>query len=45
MIPGAIATKKKNVLRKVIAILDKRFPGLAKSIERFDVATPATFVR
>ena len=38
-------TEKKNILRKVIAIMDKRFPGLAKSIERFDVATPATFMR
>jgi phytoene dehydrogenase-like protein len=25
--------------------LDQRFPGLARNIERFDVATPATFVR
>jgi phytoene dehydrogenase-like protein len=37
--------EKKNVLRKIMAILDQRLPGLAKNVERFDVATPATFVR
>jgi phytoene dehydrogenase-like protein len=43
--PRRYRHEKKNVLRKVIAIMDKRFPGLARSIERFDVATPATFMR
>ena len=43
--PRRYRAEKKNLLRKVIAILDKRFPGLARNIERFDVATPATFVR
>ena len=43
--PRRYRSEKKNILRKIIAILDQRFPGLAKSIERFDVATPATFVR
>ena len=43
--PRRYRTEKKSVLRKVIAVLDKRFPGLARNIERFDVATPATFVR
>ena len=43
--PRRYRTEKKNLLRRIIAILDKRFPGLARSIERFDVATPATFVR
>jgi phytoene dehydrogenase-like protein len=43
--PRRYRVEKKNILRKVIAILDKRFPGLARSVERFDVATPATFVR
>jgi len=43
--PRRYRAEKKNVLRRIIAILDKRFPGLGKSIERFDVATPATFVR
>jgi len=43
--PRRYRAEKKNILRRIIAILDKRFPGLAHSIERFDVATPATFVR
>jgi phytoene dehydrogenase-like protein len=43
--PRRYRTEKKNLLRKIIAILDKRFPGLAERVERFDVATPATFVR
>jgi phytoene dehydrogenase-like protein len=43
--PRRYRTEKKNVLRKIMAILDKRLPGLAKNVERFDVATPATFVR
>ncbi len=43
--PRRYRTEKKNLLRRIIAILDKRFPGLARNIERFDVATPATFVR
>jgi phytoene dehydrogenase-like protein len=43
--PRHYRAEKKNLLRKVIAIMDQRFPGLAKNIERFDVATPATFVR
>jgi phytoene dehydrogenase-like protein len=37
--------EKKALLREVIGILDKRFPSLARHIERFDLATPATFVR
>jgi phytoene dehydrogenase-like protein len=43
--PRRYRVEKKNVLRKIIAILDKRFPGLSRHVERFDVATPATFVR
>ncbi len=43
--PRRYRAEKKNILRKIMTILDKRFPGLAKSVERFDVATPATFVR
>jgi phytoene dehydrogenase-like protein len=43
--PRRYRTEKKNVLRKIMAILDKRFPGLATSLERFDVATPWTFLR
>jgi phytoene dehydrogenase-like protein len=37
--------EKKAVTQKVIAILDKRFPGLAENVDRSDIATPATFVR
>ncbi len=43
--PRAYRAEKKNLLRKIIAILDKRYPGLSENIERFDVATPATYVR
>lgn len=43
--PRRYRAEKKNLLRKVIAILDQRFPGLAQNVERFDVATPATYVR
>lgn len=43
--PRRYRAEKKNILRKIMAILDVRFPGLARSVERFDVATPATFVR
>lgn len=37
--------EKKRVLREIIAALDRRFPGLAAAVARFDLATPATFVR
>jgi phytoene dehydrogenase-like protein len=37
--------EKRAILRQVIRILDTRFPGLARHLERFDLATPATFVR
>lgn len=43
--PDRYSVEKENVLRRIVAILDKRFPGLAQSIENSDVATPATFVR
>jgi phytoene dehydrogenase-like protein len=43
--PRRYRAEKKNLLRKIMVILDKRFPGLGKNVERFDVATPATFVR
>jgi phytoene dehydrogenase-like protein len=43
--PRLYRTEKKNLLRRIIAILDKRFPELGRNVERFDVATPATFVR
>ncbi|HTJ00752.1 MAG TPA: NAD(P)/FAD-dependent oxidoreductase [Dongiaceae bacterium] len=37
--------EKKKILRTIIDILDRRFPGLAQHVDRFDVATPATYVR
>jgi len=43
--PSRYRAQKKIVIQEIIAILDKRFPGLAQHIERSDIATPATFVR
>ncbi len=43
--PGRYRAEKGRVIREIIAILEKRFPGLAQHIERSDIATPATFVR
>ncbi|MGD0745050.1 MAG: NAD(P)/FAD-dependent oxidoreductase [Verrucomicrobiota bacterium] len=37
--------EKKRIVQEIIAILDKRFPGLAQNLDRSDIATPATFVR
>jgi phytoene dehydrogenase-like protein len=43
--PQRYRAEKKSIIQEIIAILDKRFPGLAQHIERSDIATPATFVR
>ncbi|MGA3283845.1 MAG: NAD(P)/FAD-dependent oxidoreductase [Verrucomicrobiota bacterium] len=43
--PQRYRAKKKNVVQEIIAILDRRFPGLAQHLDRSDIATPATFVR
>jgi phytoene dehydrogenase-like protein len=43
--PNRYRAQKKSVIQEIIAILDKRFPGLEQHIERSDIATPATFVR
>jgi phytoene dehydrogenase-like protein len=43
--PNRYRAEKKSVIQEIIAILDKRFPGLSQHIERSDIATPATFVR
>jgi phytoene dehydrogenase-like protein len=43
--PELYRTEKENLLRQVIGILDRRFPGMAQSLEYSDLATPATFVR
>jgi phytoene dehydrogenase-like protein len=43
--PSRYRAEKKSVVQAIIAILDKRFPGLTQHLERSDIATPATFVR
>jgi phytoene dehydrogenase-like protein len=43
--PNHYLAQKESVIQEIIAILDKRFPGLAQHIEHSDIATPATFVR
>jgi len=43
--PNRYRAQKKSVIQEIIAILDKRFPGLAQAADRSDIATPATFVR
>ena len=43
--PRNYLAEKKNLIQEIIAILDRRFPGLARHVERSDIATPATFVR
>jgi phytoene dehydrogenase-like protein len=43
--PDRYLAEKERVLQETFGVLDKRFPGLAQSIEHHDVATPATFVR
>ncbi len=37
--------EKEKIADTVVALLDKRFPGLAAQVEMRDVATPTTFVR
>jgi len=37
--------EKEQVAEQVIALLDRRYPGLADQVEMIDVATPATFER
>ncbi len=37
--------EKEKIADKVVALLDKRFPGLAGQVEMRDVSTPTTFVR
>jgi len=43
--PQRYRAEKKRLAQEIIAILDKRFPGLAENLDRSDIATPATFVR
>ncbi len=37
--------EKERIADKVVALLDKRFPGLAGQVEMRDVSSPTTFVR
>lgn len=43
--PARYNAEKQRILQEVVAILDARFPGVARHVEATDVATPATFVR
>jgi phytoene dehydrogenase-like protein len=43
--PERYKAEKEMVANTVVAVLDKRFPGLAKQVEIRDVATPMTWVR
>ena len=43
--PERYKEEKEQIADKVIALLDKRFPGLAAQVEMRDVATPMTFER
>jgi phytoene dehydrogenase-like protein len=41
----AYKAEKEKIADRIVAILDKRFPGLASDVEMRDVASPTTFVR
>ena len=43
--PERYKAEKEQIANKVIALLDRRFPGLADQVEMCDVATPMTFER
>ncbi len=43
--PKRYKTEKEQIADKVVALLDRRFPGLAAQVEMRDVATPMTFER
>ena len=43
--PERYKSEKERIADTVIALLDKRFPGLADQVEMRDVATPMTWVR
>lgn len=43
--PDRNKAEKEQITNKVIALLDKRFPGLAAQVEMRDVATPITYER
>jgi phytoene dehydrogenase-like protein len=43
--PQGYRAEKKAILKEIVAVLDRRFPGLAEHLEQSDIATPATFAR
>jgi len=43
--PERYKSEKERIADTVVALLDKRFPGLADQVEMVDVATPMTWVR
>jgi len=43
--PESYKAEKERIADKVVASLDRRFPGLAAQVEMRDVATPMTFER
>jgi phytoene dehydrogenase-like protein len=43
--PGAYKAEKERIAVAVVTALNKRFPGLAKQVEMWDVSTPVTFYR
>lgn len=43
--PDRYKAEKEQIVDTVVALLDKRFPGLAAQVEMHDVATPMTWVR
>jgi len=43
--PERYKAEKEQIADKVVALLDRRFPGLATQVEMRDVATPMTFER
>ncbi len=43
--PEAYNAEKERIVTAVVIALNKRFPGLAKQVEMWDVSTPVTFYR
>jgi phytoene dehydrogenase-like protein len=43
--PERYKVEKERLTNELLAILDKRFPGLSEQVEMTDVATPMTWVR
>jgi phytoene dehydrogenase-like protein len=43
--PESYKAEKEHIADTVVALLDRRFPGMADQVEMYDVATPMTWVR